>query len=857
MRGARHIVLLLLALIGAALPLSAAPIVITDAPRLDLADKVEWCESPAERGITAIAAGGCEFSAASADTLRRGVIKKALWLRLTLANPAPSPVGRWLQIGHPRLTHVSFFERTDTGWRRSEAGMAVPIVKRQIRAIDPILSVTLGPYEHRTILVRVISISAVDAHPTLWRPELYQAASQSDALSSGVGIGALLATALFILAIYFLWNTRAYLHLAMFVFSVIGFSVSHSGLLQFYLWPADWSFDLRVQALAGVGIGIFFALFVCDLVEARTRFRRHYTLIMVLLCATALATAWTCLIDYRSGALLTVFLVLAATAASALLLLRRRLKIPDSARIPLIIIGVFMLARSLMMGLGATHSAANNFLINHGWLFLLTCLPAALIGLILHKQRMQMQLQDSQAESAARVGFLARMSHELRTPLDIIIGTAQLLSRPSHRARLDEGLADISANGRQLLKMIDEVLDYSRGIVGKLSLAPEPVNWPDFLNGVKHNAEILAARNRNTAALEIDGDELDAARLDVGRLRQVLDNLVANAARHTKNGRITLACKVGSARADGRRTIEFTVSDSGEGIRPEDIERIFQPFERGGNSVRHGGKGVGMGLAISRQLVELMGGRLTVESTPGKGASFHFHVIAEAADASSARPGLLEHVAGYAGTRRIVLVVDDEADNRAILATMLQDTGFTVIEAESGRSAVAKLDQVTVDAILTDQFMADGDGWYVLRKITEQQRDVPVVLISAAPPDRPAEFPAQFDFSGHLLKPLDHSKVLHLLGDLLGLDWLEADAAAPSDAKSLRRPSEADLRALRDMIEAGRISDIMIWAEELKARKQACEPFADQVYSAAHDLDLVALTDLAKGEQVCATSASA
>jgi signal transduction histidine kinase/CheY-like chemotaxis protein len=842
----RGALLALLVLIGAVFPVSAAPIVVTDAPRLDLTDKVEWCEGPAELDVAAVAAGGCRFSAASADALKRGVTKNAMWLRLTLINPASSPVGRWLQIGHPRLTHVSFFERRDAGWRRNEAGMAVPIAKRQIRAIDPILPVTLASREHRTILIRVISISAVDAHPTLWRPDLYQYMSQKEAMTSGVGIGALFATALFILAIYVLWKTRAYLYLAMFVLSIIGFSLSHSGFLQFYLWPADWPFDLRVQAFAGVGIAVFFALFVCDLVEARTRYRRHYALTMILTCATVLAVAWTCLIDYRSGALAAVFLVLATIAVSALLLLRRRLKIPESARIPLIIIGIFMLARSVMMALRATRGiSADNFVINHGWIFLLTCLPAALIGLILHKQRMQMQLQDSQAESAARVSFLARMSHELRTPLDVIIGTAQLLSRPGHRARIEEGLADISANGRQLLKMIDEVLDYSRGLIGKLSIVPEPVAWPEFLRNLEHNARVLAARNGNVASLNVSGEALTGVRVDEKRLKQILDNLVANAARHTKNGFIRVDCSAGPALPDGGRQLEFAVSDSGEGILSEDIERIFQPFERGGNAVPHGGKGVGMGLAISRQLVELMGGKLTVESKPGKGASFRFQIVAEPADQADIKAPLMESISDYEGLRRTILVVDDEADNRAILAAMLRETGFDAIEADSGQAAVACCAKMEVDAVLTDQFMADGDGWFVLQRLTEQYPDLPIVLISAAPPNRPAGIPADIEFAETLLKPLDHSEVLRCLGDLLGLTWIEtaSEASIPAEPELAYRPS--DLEELREMIEAGRVSDIMVWAEELAARDQSCLPFAERVRTAAGELDFTALRELA------------
>lgn len=846
MRSAIRIGLLLLALIGATLPACATPIVVTDGPRLEVADKVEWCEGAPQLDVTAVLKGACRLAPASPKDLKRNMTEQAVWLRLVLVNPAPLQALRWLQIGHPRLTHVSFFESRGTGWRRSETGMAVPLAERPVRAADPILPVTLAPFERRTILVRIDSISAVDATPVLWIPDAYSLASENEALHSAIGLGALIASSIFILAIYFLWNARAYLYLCLFVLSVVGFSIAHSGMLQLHFWPVTWPFDLRLQALPGVGIAISFALFAGDFADSKSRYPRHYALLTFLIYAMALGTAWIYLVDYRSLALTLVILALITVAASALLLLRGQPKTLGIMRIPVIIIGLFLLARTVMMGIGVRHGiSGGNFLIRDTWVFLMTCMPAALLGLTLHKQRMAMQLQASQAESAARVNFLARMSHELRTPLDVIIGTAQLLARPAHRARLNEGLADISANGRQLLKMIDEVLDYSRGLVGKLSLSPEAVRWPEFLRGVKHNAEILAAKNFNTAVLSVNGESVEAVRIDERRLRQVLDNLIANASRHTKNGKITLGCMVGPPREDGQRTFDFTVSDTGEGIRPEDIRRIFLPFERGGNSMQHGGKGVGMGLAISRQLVELMGGKLTVESTPGKGASFHFQVIAGPANAVDAKAPVMEHISGYAGARRTILVADDESENRSILAAMLRDSGFTVLEAASGRAAVAQFEEAAVDAVLTDQFMADGDGWYVLEKITERQSAVPVVLVSAAPPDRPPAFPAQIDFAKHLLKPLNHSEVLRCLGDLLGLDWIETAAATPVREEPLRRPGEAFLQDLREMIEAGRVSDIASWATDLKARDQACGEFAERVLTAALDLDVASLIKLA------------
>lgn len=835
---------LVFVLIGGLSPVRAAPISVADVPRLDLSGQVEWCESDRTAGPASVTAGGCRFLPASAKDLRPGFTEKAIWLRLTLINPADHQIERWLQIGHHRLTHVSFFEPADAGWKQTEAGMAVPIADRQVEAIDPILALNLKPHERRTVLVRVVSVAVIDLNPVLWQANVYLTGHRHRDFKDAIGVGGLLATAIVILAIYILWNARAYLYLFAFAVSMMALTATYSGQMQFYFWPSHWPFDVRIQVVAASIWVASYVLFVIEFV-GRERYRRSRRILLILTGATFLAAAWACLVAYSSGALATMSLALITAAASSVLLWRGWQSGFNNIGILLAVISSYVLFRMASIALNLMQAVTADALTTSYFLqFVFTCLPAALIGLIVHKQRMQKQLALSQAESAARINFLAHMSHELRTPLDIIIGRVQLLTRPAHQATLAEGLAEISANGRQLLKMIDEVLDYSRGLVGKLALASDPVDWPAFLRGVEHDGAILAARNGNTASLNVSGERLQAIRIDERRLKQVLDNLVANAARHVQHGWIAIDCSAGPARADGKRQLEFAVRDSGEGIAPGDIERIFMPFERGGNSVRHGGRGVGMGLAISRQLVELMGGHLTIESALGKGATFRFQVIAAAADAAGIKAPVLDHIGGYAGPRRTVLVVDDEDDNRAIVAAMLRDSGFGVIEAASGQAAVSRLGEQPVDAVLTDQFMADGDGWHVLREAAGRHPGVPVLLISAAPPERPANLPAGINFQAHLLKPLNHTDVLQCLGRLLGLEWVaEAAKIPPMEAASaIERPDESVLAALRAMIEAGQISDIKTWAQTVQAR---WPQFAERIDAAAKDLDFAALNELA------------
>jgi CheY-like chemotaxis protein len=248
----------------------------------------------------------------------------------------------------------------------------------------------------------------------------------------------------------------------------------------------------------------------------------------------------------------------------------------------------------------------------------------------------------------------------------------------------------------------------------------------------------------------------------------------------------------------------------------------------------------------------MMGGTLTVESRVGEGACFRFRVLAERDDGSGKMPAIERSVyCGYAGPRRGILLVDDEEINRHVLATLLRENGFAVFEAGGGQAAIAFCDAAfeagspRVDLIVTDQFMADGDGWLILQTMAKRHPGLPVVLMSAAPPNRPIGFSEGPDFVAHLLKPLDHCRLLRCIGDILALKWTEtlaADVAAP--ASQHVRLDPADSLELCRMIDNGQMTDIMTWAEDLAARDQRFADIAKAVRIAARHLDFPALKAL-------------
>jgi CheY-like chemotaxis protein len=298
------------------------------------------------------------------------------------------------------------------------------------------------------------------------------------------------------------------------------------------------------------------------------------------------------------------------------------------------------------------------------------------------------------------------------------------------------------------------------------------------------------------------------------------------------------------------------VTDSGEGIALADQKRIFLPFERGVNRTQTQDKGIGMGLAIAQQLVQAMGGQLSVQSVPGQGACFSFWIMADKADELADPAGdtlgkglKLTLLSGYTGARRSVMVIDNEAAIRQTLVNLLTELGLQVHTADSGPTAVKLLSaSPPIDLILTDQFMENGDSWSVLAQVAVRWQNLPVVLMSAAPPKRPENFPTGLDFAAHLLKPLNYPKLLQLIGELLHMDWImkpDIQPVSPTVSASPHGVMTAQDRAsLRTLIDSGQMSAIMAWAQDLKRRSPECTALADQLEVAARGLDLVTLEKL-------------
>ena len=393
----------------------------------------------------------------------------------------------------------------------------------------------------------------------------------------------------------------------------------------------------------------------------------------------------------------------------------------------------------------------------------------------------------------AKTRYISTISHELRTPLNSILGYAQMLHEdlkepageggadPSpqapHRA---QAIKVIHRGGEHLLSIIEGTLDIARIESGKLTLAIKPMAFAEGVAEMAHLFELQARAKGLDFRFEPLGKLPATVRADEKRVRQILINLLGNAVKFTQRGQVLL--RVGYA----REMAQFEVVDSGPGMGPAEIERVFEPFARGNTGSQ--AQGSGLGLTIAKMLTDLMGGELTVASQVGQGTTFKVRLfLPELRDTGGTRlaqPTVPRtgHT-GYEGERRRVLVVDNEESDRDLLQRWLQPLGFDVMLATSGHDALRLLGTgYRPHAIFMDLAMPGIDGWETLRRVQALGLSVPAAIVSANAFDQALDNDVGITPADFLVKPVRRDDLLDWLGRQLGLAWLREGAVATAPA---------------------------------------------------------------------------
>lgn len=324
----------------------------------------------------------------------------------------------------------------------------------------------------------------------------------------------------------------------------------------------------------------------------------------------------------------------------------------------------------------------------------------------------------------AKSEFLATMSHEIRTPLNGVIGTVDLLTGTNLDARQREWLSTIKNCGEGLLRLINDILDLSKIEAGQLRLEETPFVLPELA----HEAAALFAGKAQSRAVgitcRIDEDLPRRVSGDPARLRQVLMNLIGNAVKFTERGAVLLLVEAGGVDSEDRLLVRFTVSDTGIGIAPEAIERLFKPFAQANSSMNRRYGGTGLGLAICRRLVDAMGGQILVTSEPGQGSVFTFTIPLPRNDRTEVVRDPSTRLFGPISGKR-VLLVEDNPVNQRVASAMLEKLGCNCVLAEDGQQALQRLRQEAFDVVLMDCQMPEMDGYEATRQHRAEEGSVP------------------------------------------------------------------------------------------------------------------------------------
>jgi signal transduction histidine kinase/CheY-like chemotaxis protein len=391
---------------------------------------------------------------------------------------------------------------------------------------------------------------------------------------------------------------------------------------------------------------------------------------------------------------------------------------------------------------------------------------AAQSALAIQNARLFREIEDKgrQLEEADRhkSEFLANMSHELRTPLNAIIGYSEMLQEDAvdlGAEQFTDDLRKINAAGKHLLELINAVLDLSKIEAGKMELYLESFDVAALARDIAAVIQPLAAKNANRLEVRCP-DAIGPMHADLTKVRQALFNLLSNACKFTERGSVSLT--VTREAMDGQDWMTFDVSDTGIGMTPEQLDRLFEAFTQADAATTRRYGGTGLGLALSRRLCRMMGGDVTAQSESGRGSTFTIRlpaVVRPAAEEGAALPAPVETVPPRVGT---VLVIDDEAAVRDLMQRFLSREGFRVVTASSGEEGLRRARELRPDAITLDVMMPGMDGWAVLSALKADPgvAAIPVIMLTIVD-DKNLGY--ALGAADYLTKPIDRERLVSVL----------------------------------------------------------------------------------------------
>jgi len=407
------------------------------------------------------------------------------------------------------------------------------------------------------------------------------------------------------------------------------------------------------------------------------------------------------------------------------------------------------------------------------------------VGGLIDARTGEMETARDEARDASdqKTKFFANMSHELRTPLNAILGYGEMLYEDCEDLGYDDLLPDlkkITSSGSHLLSLINNILDLSKIEAGKMELFITSFEIENMVETIKNISEPLAAKNDNGFVVNFDG-AMGSMSQDETKLRQCLTNFLSNGFKFTKNGTVTL--DVRSRSVEGVEFIDFAVIDTGAGMSPEGVAKVFEEYTQAERSTSANHGGTGLGLPISKKFAEMMGGDVVLTSEEGVGSVFTLSVPRECAEYNE--DDVDSNVINLDADDNLVVLVDDDVAMHDLIKRTISKLSLTLIGATNSEKGMELIREVKPKLILLDVLMPGRDGWSLLKecKTDKELKDIPVIMISQL---NQSNLAASLGANDYLTKPIDRSHFVNTVQRLLGTGTKNQKVLVIDDDKDVR-----------------------------------------------------------------------
>jgi len=714
--------LLILLLCG--LPMFASAIEFTqDTRSLPLGRAMQVLEDPTDALTIADVSSpvyAAQFKPHDKATLNAGYSRSVFWLKVDLhylAQDPRSPRTWFLELAYPPLNHLDLYQRDPTGNYRLTArtGSALPFSSREVRQSNYLFKLNFVPNQQETLYLRLQSQGSIQAPLTLWSGTAYLEEQPLRLYVLGAIYGVLLGMLIYNLFIYLSVRDTSYLYYILYIASFGLYQLSVNGVAAEYLWPDNpWWTNAAVPFLIG-SAALFGSLFARSFLHTAQHSRWINRLLLALVACGAVVMLLSLMTSYALALRLATGLALVFTVTIFVAAIKAWCCGQRMARYFIIAWTAFLLGGvvNTMMVLGYL---PNVFLTMYasqiGSAIEVALLSLALADRIngMREQQAQILFDASQKlevlnQQLARSNrlkdeFLATLTHELRTPMNGVIGSLELMQTVPLDGDLAQYQQTAAGSARDMMRMVNGILTLTELQAGRLSAKPEVFSLRSVLDALRQQFSASAQNKGLGFSIDVADELPDRVIGDADKLLQCLDCLLDNAFKFTHQGTVRLRV-VGVPRSDGGLHLSFIVTDTGIGFAFLDEATLYQRFfQLDGSTTREYG-GLGIGLAICRQLIELLGGRLTHHSEPHKGSRFQLEMDVDAV------PPAPKVTSPAPEQRRApqdcaVLLVDDNSVGQLVVRGMLLKLGYRVKTVDSGPTALAALQAGTFDAVLLD-----------------------------------------------------------------------------------------------------------------------------------------------------------